>query len=314
MRIDRRRTLLGLGVAAAAAAMGVIAFPAQPKRDDACKALIRDIRAFEDAGLARGFTSSWDAPSPIRFDVAPPASETEIARVEGLIGRRLPATLRAFFLTCSSALDVSWLLPGRREETAYGAVEVRYRLVPPPPFSDDKGSPLLNSGGIRLRLDALPGLWRERETWRASFLETARAQTDPGGRAHYEVYARFWERGFPIATNGGGDMVTIDMQDPRERLLLAFHDGSDEPGWLLGQPLAEHLSHQARLGFPGFEIYLLPLFQDERASAADEAEFQARYADRETVAAHQLAAVSATTIDAAGANGRAWREWVGVKD
>lgn len=314
MRLTRRQAFLGVAAAGAGGAALAVVVSLRPEgpRDERWLRIVRQTRDFEAAAARRGFNGGWDRPRPTTFEILRPAPETEVVRVEEQIGRTLPSSLRSFFLQCAAAIDVSWWLPGRPYTASWGGMEVRYDLVPPPPFSDERRSPRFNRGGISIRLDRVADLWTGRDMWRNMLLEEE--ATDDATRAHHEVFARFWERCFPIATNAGGDVVGIDMADPQERLFLAFHDRADLPGWLLGQDLLGHLDQQSRLGFPNFETDILPLFNNRAWSDETFRSFDAAYPDRETVRRFGLNPVGSVSIDSRGPNGLAWRSWVGLPD
>lgn len=275
--------------------------------------IIEQTKALERAALKLGFTADWRQYAPPHFSIKPPAEESRILDVEKKIGRPLPSTLRHFFKACSSGIDIYWLLPGKMTDTT-GYVDVTFTLVPPKPFSDDKNEPLINSGGFRIDLDEIVELCDARRNWIDSFRQEASKQTDEGGKAHYTVYANMMERGFPITTNGGGDIVAIDMESPGEELFMSFHDGSDEPAWIFGQNLLDHLDQQSRLGFIGFEIYILSLFENEKKNQQAITAFNNTYKDKEAVEEYELAAISAHVLDWASDNGKAWRNWLQLSD
>jgi hypothetical protein len=273
--------------------------------------IVEQTRLCQLASLKLNFTGDWRFYKPPHFKIKPPAEESRIARVEQQIGRPLPKTLRHFFKECSSGIDTHWLLPGHMSDTD-GPIDLKYALVPPKPFSDEKNEPLINSGGLRIDLDEIAGLWAARQDWIASFREAAAEAQDEGGKAHYTVFANMMERGFPITTNGGGDIVAIDMESTGEELFMSFHDGADEPAWLCGQNLLDHLEQQSRLNFIGFEIYILDIFANEESGKAAFDRFNAGYKDRETVETYELAAMSGCVIDWTTENGKAWRAWLGL--
>ncbi|NTF31162.1 SMI1/KNR4 family protein [Rhizobium skierniewicense] len=273
--------------------------------------IVEQTRLCQLASLKLNFTGDWRFYKPPHFKIKPPAEESRLVRVEQQIGRPLPKTLRHFFKECSSGIDTHWLLPGHMSDTG-GLIDVKYNLVPPKPFSDEKNEPLINSGGVRIDLEEMPDLWAARNDWITSFRQSAAEAEDEGTKAHYTVYANMMERGFPITTNGGGDIVAIDMESPGEELFISFHDGSDEPAWLFGQSLLDHLDQQSRLNFLGFEIYILEIFANEQKSKAAFDRFNETYKDRQTVEKEGLAAMSGCVIDWTTENGKAWRAWLGL--
>ncbi len=273
--------------------------------------IIQQTSACQRASLKLKFTGDWRAYQPPRFEIKPPAEESRILRIEDEIGRPLPKTLRHFFKECSSGIDIQWLLPGHMSDTG-GFIDVKYNLVPPRPFSDEKNEPLINGGSVRIDLEEIAGLWAVRNDWITSFRESAAEAEDESSKAHYTVYANMMEQGFPITTNAGGDIVAIDMASPGEELFISFHDGSDEPAWLFGQNLLDQLDQQSRLNFLGFEIYILEIFANEERSKAAFNRFNETYKDREIVEKQDLVQMSGCVIDWTSDNGKAWRAWLGL--
>lgn len=299
-----RRAVLGLPFLTLASRV-----QAQEPRD----VLRAGIAALNRAASHRNLTGSWERPGvPVRAILRSPAGEESVAAAEAKIGRTLPAGLRAFFRDVTAGLDVNWVLPGRTYVAPSGIVLVRYAVIPPPPFATPgpPPSPVINAGGLRVVLGDLPAMVGEWRMWRDMRRASEQEATDPAERAHHRYHAKIWDRGYPFARTMGGDIVAVDTHDPAERLLLLRHDGDDAPAYLLGQDLATHLSHQARLAFPGFEIDRLELFADEaRGQAAADA-----FASSISEAGRDDSLVPPWTcvVDAEGANAGAWRKWLGA--
>ncbi|WP_284776852.1 SMI1/KNR4 family protein [Agrobacterium sp. lyk4-40-TYG-31] len=280
--------------------------------NDQWKRLVERVAMFEQRALEMSFTGDWeDEPKPVHFIIKPPAEEDDIARVEQRIGQSLPSSLRKFFKECSSGINIVWFLPAKIvvENHLY---TVAFSIVPPKPFSDENNDPLINKGSVRVDLEDIAQLWEERESWITSFRKAATEKQDKREQAHYAIHANMAERSFPIARDGGGNVVAMDMESPDQELFMSFHDGSDEPASLFGQNLLDHLEEQSRLGFIGFGNYGFFMFENDQKSSAARARFNARYKDRETIEKYGLAPIGACVIDWTTDNGKAWREWLGL--
>ncbi len=86
--------------------------------------------------------------------------------------------------------------------------------------------------------------------WIESFRESeAFYPADPAGVLHYRRYAEWWQRGFPIGRDMGGNVIAVDREGEKGRLLWLSHEGADSPGWFLDHTLPEFLLIQSRLGW-----------------------------------------------------------------
>ncbi len=279
---------------------------------DQWKRILQQAAMFQQRALDMHFTSDWeDEPQPPRFTIKPPAEEDNIARVEQRIGSPLPSTLRQFFKECSSGINIVWFLPAKEvvENHLYTVV---FSVVPPKPFSDENNDPLINKGTLRIDLEDIADLWEDRKGWISAFRKKASEKHDEREKAHYTIHANMAERSFPIARDGGGDVVAIDMDSPDQELFMNYHDGSDAPASLFGQNLLDHLEEQSLLGFIGFGSYGFLMFENDQKSSAARARFNARYKDRETIEKYGLGPIGACVIDWTSDNGKAWRAWLGL--
>lgn len=62
------------------------------------------------------------------FDVAPPASLSDIAAVGSALGMALPASLRKVFTEYSGAVDIAWQLPDGIELPRGGKIIICYDI------------------------------------------------------------------------------------------------------------------------------------------------------------------------------------------
>lgn len=276
----------------------------------------QDVEAFRVAASRLGLVGPGPAHGPVAIELAPPASEEAIAAVEAEIGRRLPATLRDFFLRVTARLAVAWSLPITIVLDGLGQEHGRRDVVPPPRFcmrfEDDvigeAYEPVTSDGAITISLDEVARLWRDWQEDLADWTAPDSAET-PARRRRSEHVAAWLRHGFPLMAISMGNWLCIDLANAREELAIMVFTIDTPPGALLGQNLIEHLGQQGRLGFPGLDTNLLLEFRDVEAS---------RRLWQTTTAALDVPALKRRrmhlpmplVIDANGEAGSAWREWV----
>lgn len=315
-----RRTLLKAGatIIASAALPGQAAFANEGA--DMWDRLTENAADFRKAATRRGFVSRWDDPRPILVSIRPPAIEAEIVAVERQIGEPLPKVLRHFYANFSSGIHISWLMPGRSKKTEEGVgyAEFDEDTLSPPPFrrtckswvtNAETLEPTIFGGDLRFSLADVPREVANTRASAASFREAA--ADDKDYELHYTRYAEWWERGFPLGNNGGGDMIAIDKQDEAGRMMFLSHEGADEPGWFIDHDLLGYLLAQSRIGFTGFHGIAFGNFSS-RGIEPGERERKYREERPGDVEAG-LALPSTFRLDADSNDARIWREWLGLK-
>jgi hypothetical protein len=155
---------------------------------------------------------------PPKFEIDPPASESEIVAIERGLGFPLPASFRRVLTTYSRAVDIGWQLPEDAE----------------PPFAG------IFAGECRWSLAGLPALVREHREWIDVCFK------DPEDR-----YDREWHGKLPVLSVGNGDMVAIDLAD--EAVVYLSHDDGEGHGYRLGADFEDYLDRLSRLGCVGAE-------------------------------------------------------------
>lgn len=305
--------ILACGLTAAACRHG----PAQADDNVMWKEILSNIEAFRSGARKRGLSGSWDRQGvPIKIDIRPPAGEAAVAAVEAEIGQPIPPRLRQFYRDVSAGMEIEWLVPGKRVTLSSGASDVRYDILPPPPFQsatmkDGQPEPVINAGHIRFFLDDIADNLQTMAMWTDSFRKAeALYHDEPLSTLHYKRYAQWWDRGFPLGEDMGGNMVAIDRQDSQERLLWLCHDGADEPGWFIEHDLMEFLRIQSRLGWTGFRGLEFFFFRDRNAKAGD----------REQDYLHRHAGDGADAplppwsyrLDDDSEEAKIWREWLNL--
>jgi len=277
-------------------------------------------KIFAAAAERLGFTSSWSTPRPVRIDLRPPATETQIKSVEALMGTPLPDTLRRFFLEVSEGVDVLWLIPGEIETLPGSVVSVRYGTLPPPPWqrrdpvSDgiaNRTVPVVNGGVLNFSLEMLPGLRLRARQWKQQFRAKAETAEDPAQAAHFLRYADFWDRGIPLSSEGSGGILAVDRLDPEGRLMFLFHDSPDAPGWFLDQSLIDFMVTQSRLGFPGIGKKDLLAFGRERVEGSPMAEAYAAQYEIEATR-FDLTMPKGLSLETNSNDAEIWRAWLGL--
>lgn len=291
--------------------------PAQAEGHMIWNEILTNIEAFRAGARKRGLSGSWDRQGvPIKIDIRPPAGEAAVAAMEAEIGQPIPPRLRQFYRDVSAGIEIEWLIPGKRVTLPSGASDVRYDILPPPPFQYANGEqmePTINAGHIRLFLADTADNLRTMAMWIDGFRESEQLYPDePASILHYQRYAQWWERGFPLGQDMGGNVIAVDRQDERERLLWLSHEGADEPGWFLEHDLMEFLLIQSRLGWTGFRGLEFFFFHDKNASAGDrEQAYLRRYSsDGEDAPLPP----SSYRLDDHSEQAKIWREWLSLPD
>lgn len=317
--LPRRRFLINT-CAAAATGFLVPSFASAAPTEETQRRFHENVEAFRLAAIRRKLTGSWDDPQPIRLVVQPPASEAEILAVESRIGEALPKALRHFYATFSAGVDIRWFMPGRFKTTPdhLTILEFDSAALPPPPLQkvekvwDGRGlaiEPTIRAGHMSFSLAETAIQLADCRTSAASFRKAA--ADDPEATLHYTRYAEWWERGFPLGLDGGGNVIAIDRQDDAGRMMWLAHDGADEPGFFIEHDLPGFMLVQSRLGFPGFGAFDYRTFYDHDVQPGDR---QRRYlAERPGDEEAGLAPPSTYRIDDESDEAKIWRDWLGLK-
>lgn len=153
------------------------------------------------------------------LSVAPPASESEIEEVETRLGRRVPASLREFFLEHSAEVAVYWTLDREPDVPGLGGII---------------------SGEVAWSLAALPELAAHHQKWIDVCFN------DPA-----DEYHRVWHGKFAIQAVPNGDMFAIDLAS-QAVVYLSCEDGEGH-GFLLGSDFIDFVDRWSALGLAGPE-------------------------------------------------------------
>ncbi|MNZ44406.1 SMI1 / KNR4 family protein [compost metagenome] len=276
----------------------------------------RNIEVFRFAAQKRRLTGALGTSEPIRLNISSPASEAQIRAVEESIGEALPPALRQFYGTFSAAIDICWLIPGHKVYTPEAVMLFEFETLPPPPlqyelkifdWSTPIPQPVVIGGQVSFSLrDTARELanardMRERLHDDATYYRDI--CPDENLHLHHLLLAQWWERGFPLCQDGSGNVMAIDSEDEKGRLLWLQHDGTDLGGFI-EHDLMDFMLVQSRLGFPGFNeiepIFTPPVRGDreqryllEHPKTTKPKPFSRRLDD---------------SIEAA----RIWRDWLGM--
>lgn len=170
-----------------------------------------------------------------RFTVAPPATEGQVRRIEGILNSKIPSGLRRVILSYSCRVDISWQLPDDER--------------PPEPFHQ------IFSGECRWDLENLPALQKTYEDWTTNCFSN---KDNP--------YDAIWHGKFPIAEVGNGDMIGIDLDQAVGSVVYLSHDDGQGHGYRLGCTFADFLDRFTQVGCPGFEDWQWLPFTDSNCS------------------------------------------------
>lgn len=169
------------------------------------------------------------------FRVAPPATPSDVERVEGSLGHALPSALREVVLKYSAAVSVLWQIPDGMDA--------------PEEFNQ------IFAGECRWDLHALPALVAEHKDWIANCFSNPE-----------DDYHRVWHAKLPILQVGNGDMIAIDPQEPGEPVVYLSHDDGEGHGYRLGDNFIDYVERLIRLGCPGAEDWQWLVFVDGPSS------------------------------------------------
>jgi cell wall assembly regulator SMI1 len=170
------------------------------------------------------------AGKPPRFEIAPPATEREVAAVESTLGVPIPRSLRNVLLEYSGSVRIEWALPDG--------------TTMPEPFRE------IWSGELRWDLNTLPKLQETHRGWVTQCFVDRNNQ-----------YDRVWHNKFPVLDIGTGDMLGIDLNSSSEQpvVYLSREDGSQH-GFRLGRDFKDYVDRLSLLGCVGSEDWQLAPF------------------------------------------------------
>jgi hypothetical protein len=173
---------------------------------------------------------------PLRFRVAPPASEAAVRAVEQELGLALPSSLRRVLLGYAGSVDIAWQLPDD--------------AAPPEEFRR------IFAGECRWDLGGLVVLQARYREWVAGCFN------DPD-----DPYDAVWHQKLAILAIGTGDMLGIDLATPgSEPVVFLSYDGSEQHGYRLGRDFEDYVDRLSRLGCVGAEDWQwAPFVADEHS-------------------------------------------------
>ncbi len=153
----------------------------------------------------------------------PPASETDIRRVEAELGLPLPSALRDVLTTVSRHVEFGWSAPGGLEF--------------PPPFAGNFGGDLCWCSGLVLQCE------EKRRGWiKACF-------ADPE-----DAYDSVWHDKLAFQDVGNGDLLAIDLR-PRHlgQVVYLSHDDGEGHGTVMAPSFRDLIERWVPLACTGSE-------------------------------------------------------------
>ncbi|MNE28508.1 hypothetical protein D3C80_1219510 [compost metagenome] len=236
--------------------------------------------------------------------------------MEESIGESLPPALRQLYGTFSAAIDILWFMPGRDVHTPEGVRILEFDTLPPPPlqhelkifpWSSTTPQPVVIGGQVSFSLRDTASELASARAMSKNFRDSATYYRDicPDEylHLHYLLLAQWWERGFPLCTDGSGNVMAIDSEDEKGRLLWLQHDGVDLGGFI-EHDLMDFMLIQSRLGFPGFNE-IEPIFSGRTKEPGDR---EQRYLLEHPEAAQPFS----RRLDDSSEAARVWRDWLGL--
>jgi len=164
--------------------------------------------------------------------VEAPATEAEIAKVEGELGVSLPPVMRNSFLTFARVISIGWQLPDR------------FKL----PETVEEAT----WGGIEYSLDDMIDSELQRRDWAGDVI------------ASWEIPEESitWENKIAFLTMANGDYLAVDVSTlGREPVVYLSHDGNESSHcYVLGDDFDDFLTRWAGVGSPGPESWIMAPF------------------------------------------------------
>ena len=158
-----------------------------------------------------------------RLNIAPPASNEEVIRVENVLGLTLPLSFRRVLTDFSASIDLSWFLPQEIE------LPIEFR-----------------------------GIFRGQCSWDLSRL----IDIDKGRKGWVENcfsnenddYDRVWHNKLAFLEVGNGDCLAFDLDySPDSPIVYLSHDVGEGHGYRLGDNFVDFIDKWSLLGCPGAE-------------------------------------------------------------
>lgn len=180
----------------------------------------------------------------VELTISPPATSSDVEKVEAEIGRSLPAELQELFTDCAAKIDFSWCL----------CSSGRIGLSKPLPEELEE----VTFGRLDLELKALPDCWVNWTAWEDCFENPDEYE---GGEKSYK-----FDDLFPFLSLPNGDVIAlVSRDDARGQVVYLSHEGGQFDEAILSDSLARFMDTWLELGCPGPESWLLKPFYDWRA-------------------------------------------------
>lgn len=171
-----------------------------------------------------------------RLDVGLPASPSDLAPIEAVLGLTIPESFRDVLLRYASHIDFFWFFAKEVES----------------PFAG------IFRGTCEWDLAALPYLEQNRRDW----IETC--FPDPE-----EPFGSVWHNKLAFAEVGNGDVLAIDLLAKGNPVVYVSHDNPEIHGWRLGNNFADFIDRWTQLGCVGAEDWQLRHFLPSPTSGLD---------------------------------------------
>ena len=172
------------------------------------------------------------------LSLKPPATLSDVERIERAIDLRIPDSFRRIVTECASAFSVYWHLD---------------EVDPPGQLSE------IFCGSFSWDLWKLPDLEQGRRDWITEVFP------NPD-----DDYDRVWHDKLAVHEVGNGDIVALDLSLPDDApLVYLSHDGGEGHGQVIGESFEAGVEAWSKLGFPGSEDWQWLPFTSSPASGID---------------------------------------------
>lgn len=151
-----------------------------------------------------------------------PATEAEVARVEGELGVTLPPVMRNSFLTFARGISVGWQLPAN--------------------FQLPEAVEEATGGEITYSLDGIVDSELQRRDWAGDVIASWEMPEE----------SATWENKIAFLTLATGDFLAVDVATPgREAIVYLSHDGNEYVHcYVLGSDFEDFLTRWTGVGCP----------------------------------------------------------------
>lgn len=168
--------------------------------------------------------------SRVLFNVDVPATKAEIEETERELGKKLPRSLKEFFLTVSK--DINFFID--IDETLLKELEKNKELASTGLFE------------LNLSLEGVIDAEDNKENW----VNTCFSNLE-------DDYDKVWHNKLGLMSVGNGDVIAFDLLSDKEdpNVVYLSHDDAKEHGWVLGLSFESYITNYVGIACSGLESW-----------------------------------------------------------